>query len=160
MRDISLKQHDDIIVFCQTTCTGVILVFCYMCCVQQLAGAASRPFLWQIVQCMSCSAPLQYWSHISSNNRFDQMSNFQPGVWESKRPGPGLGWWAVGCLLLSGWNDTQYAGNLLRPFLVKISSKRIPECGKTFLNPSHDKVQQCFHSLFNSWFNILTLLWR
>jgi len=71
---------------------------------QLLTGATSRTFFWQIVQCVPCPAS---------------------GVGESKRPGPGLGWWALGCLLLS-------------------------EGGKTSLNPGHDKVQQCFHSLLDT----------
>ena len=120
---------------------------------QLLTGATSRTFFWQIVQCVPCPASAQNMSHVEikhcKQEHFDQMFNHKPGVGKSKRPGPGLGWWALGCLLLSEMIST-----CMLDIYLEINRKnvgnRIPEGGKTSLNPGHDKVQQCFHSLLDT----------
>ena len=82
---------------------------------------------------------------------FEEMSGLQPGVGEAKRPGPGLGWWALGCLLLSEMISTCMLDIYLEKNRKNLRNIYIPEGGKTSLNPSHDKVQQCFHSLLDTW---------
>ena len=81
---------------------------------------------------------------------FEEMSGLQPGVGEAKRPGPGLGWWALGCLLLSEMISTCMLDIYLEINRKNLRNIYIPEGGKTSLNPSHDKVQQSFHSLLDT----------